>query len=402
MNTSKIIKAYIRDGTYSTTEPITQGDYGYILQIEGTELPSVYRVDFSNDRHNGEALPVYGNDNGVEVPEELIATGKDIFAFYFYIEEGFGKTAYTWKIPNDTRAQNGDIEPTPSQQDSIDQAIAALNDAVDKSETNVEHYPIIIDGYWYVWDAESSSFVTTGVDAHGLKGDKGDKGDTGATGAKGEQGERGLTGPKGDTGEQGPKGDTGATGPQGPQGIQGEKGEQGIQGEKGDKGDKGDIGASGRDGVDGTDGYSPSATVTKVGNTATITITDKNGTTTAQISDGSGGGSATSPTASVAKVGDTATITITDINGTTTASISDGKDGTNGADGTTFTPSVSSAGVISWTNDGNKQNPSSVDLVAAIPTATTQTAGKMSATDKGRLDTLYADYSSALTALGVI
>lgn len=73
----------------------------------------------------------------------------------------------------------------------------------------------------------------------------------------------------------------------------------------------------------------------------------------------------------------------------------------SGNDGTTFTPSVSSAGVISWTNDGNKQNPSSVDLVAAIPTATTEAAGKMSATDKGRLDTLYADYSSALTALGV-
>lgn len=28
-------------------------------------------------------------------------------------------------------------------------------------------------------------------------------------------------------------------------------------------------------------------------------------------------------------------------------------------DGTTFTPTVSSAGVISWTNDGNKQNPQS-------------------------------------------
>lgn len=38
----------------------------------------------------------------------------------------------------------------------------------------------------------------------------------------------------------------------------------------------------------GTDGYSPTASVTKSGDTATITIIDKNGTTTAQISDGSG------------------------------------------------------------------------------------------------------------------
>ena len=39
-----------------------------------------------------------------------------------------------------------------------------------------------------------------------------------------------------------------------------------------------------------------------------------------------------------------------------------GNDGQDGADGTTFTPSVSAAGVISWTNDGGKQNPQSVNI----------------------------------------
>ena len=38
----------------------------------------------------------------------------------------------------------------------------------------------------------------------------------------------------------------------------------------------------------------------------------------------------------------------------------------SGTDGVTFTPSVSSAGVISWTNDGGKTNPESVDLVQAV------------------------------------
>ena len=37
-----------------------------------------------------------------------------------------------------------------------------------------------------------------------------------------------------------------------------------------------------------------------------------------------------------------------------------------------------------------------------IPLATTSSNGLMSATDKSRLDDVYADYSSALTALGVI
>lgn len=40
-------------------------------------------------------------------------------------------------------------------------------------------------------------------------------------------------------------------------------------------------------------------------------------------------------------------------------------------------------------------------VVNTIPTATTSASGLMSSTDKSRLDALYADYSSALTALGV-
>ena len=39
-----------------------------------------------------------------------------------------------------------------------------------------------------------------------------------------------------------------------------------------------------------------------------------------------------------------------------------GADGAPGQDGTTFTPHVSAAGVLSWTNDGGKQNPASVSI----------------------------------------
>ena len=59
---------------------------------------------------------------------------------------------------------------------------------------------------------------TGATGATGPKGDKGDKGDTGATGPKGDTGPQGPKGDKGDTGPQGLKGDTGATGPQGPAG----------------------------------------------------------------------------------------------------------------------------------------------------------------------------------------
>ena len=123
-----------------------------------------------------------------------------------------------------------------------------------------------------------------------LKGDKGDKGNTGAKGNPGQDGAEGksayaiavehgyedseekwllsLKGEKGDTGERGEKGNTG---------------DRGLQGVPGEKGEKGDAGVAGKD---GTDGFSPIANVVKNGSVITITITDKNGTTTVTLTEG--------------------------------------------------------------------------------------------------------------------
>ena len=68
--------------------------------------------------------------------------------------------------------------------------------------------------------------------------------------------------------------------------LDGEQGETGPQGPAGPEGPAGKDGKDGADGQDGQDGYSPSASVSKEGNTVTITITDKNGTTSASVSDG--------------------------------------------------------------------------------------------------------------------
>ena len=126
----------------------------------------------------------------------------------------------------------------------------------------------------------------------------------------------------------------------------------------------------------GEDGYSPSASVRKSGNKATITITDQTGTSTAEVSDGEDGyspelsaesitgghrvsmtdasGTETfdvmdgldgddgySPSASVSKDGHTTTISVTDKSGTTTAQVLDGMDGD---DGYSPTASVSKSG----------------------------------------------------------
>lgn len=89
-----------------------------------------------------------------------------------------------------------------------------------------------------------------------------------------------IKGPTGPQGPQGKQGEAGQQGQQGPQGIQGETGPQGPQGIQGIQGKQGETGA---------DGFSPIATVTQTSTGATISITDKNGTTTAEIQNGSGG-----------------------------------------------------------------------------------------------------------------
>ena len=94
---------------------------------------------------------------------------------------------------------------------------------------------------------------------------------------QGPKGDKGDTGEKGDTGPQGPAGQDGAIGPQGPQGEQGIQGIQGPQGEKGEQGPAG---------TNGVDGFSPTATVVRTENGATITITDAEGTTAAEVYDG--------------------------------------------------------------------------------------------------------------------
>ena len=80
-------------------------------------------------------------------------------------------------------------------------------------------------------------------------------------------------------------------------------------------GEKTEFKAVGTDGRDGVDGYSPTATVVKTGDTATIKITDKNGTTTATVSDGF------SPEVEIIQEDNSATINITDKDGLHTATI---------------------------------------------------------------------------------
>lgn len=224
--------------------------------------------------------------------------------------------------------------------------------------------------------------------ARGPKGERGIQGETGPAGPQGTKGDKGdaftysdftaaqlaaLKGDKGDTGPKGDKGDTGATGPTGPEGPRGPQGEQGPQGQTGPRGEQGPAGPKGETGSGfKVLGYYGTKAALDAAQKATAAAGDAYGVGTAEpydiyIFDGitgefinngplQGAKGDTGPQGPKGDPGETGP------QGPAGADGAKGADGAAGKDGVTFTPSMSDGGDLSWTNDGGKANPKTVNL----------------------------------------
>lgn len=170
-----IITANFCSGATQTwTEEAYQWDYGQVLQFEGLDLPDAYQVHFSNVPLTGTTITQIGGADGVTVPDQFFTGGETIYAWvYLHEGEDDGETVYMVTIPVKKRPQPSDDVPTPVEQSAIDQAIAALNIAVEKADEAITHYPTIIDGTWHVWDVTEEEYVDTGVQAQGEPGEPG-------------------------------------------------------------------------------------------------------------------------------------------------------------------------------------------------------------------------------------
>lgn len=138
MDTSNIVRVVEDFGSYVLTTPVTRCDVGIKLLIDDIELPEAYQIDFSNSDKKGQSTTQIGDSTGVEIPVQYIQTGKAIYAFYYYVEEGYGKTVRIYHIPNKYRPDRETVEPEQEQLTVIDQAIVALNNAVSQTSENVE------------------------------------------------------------------------------------------------------------------------------------------------------------------------------------------------------------------------------------------------------------------------
>lgn len=207
--------------------------------------------------------------------------------------------------------------------------------------------------------------------------------------------------------------------------FKGEKGDKGDDGAPGKDGTDGKDGAQGKDGSPGVDGISPTLSISDIPGGHRVTITDASGeksfdvlngdaesdklwkptvsadgmiswtkTTEENVptpqnikgaqgspgtpgADGKPGADGVSPSIAVTQITGGHHVSVTDAAGTKGFDVLDGAKGADGApgipgspgaagtpgtDGTTFTPSVAVNGDLSWTNDGGKPNPATVNI----------------------------------------
>lgn len=326
-----------------------QWDTGRKITFDDANIKQAHFQNHANGY--GRTIDVDVEDGAAKIPDELLQAALPLTVYAYVGEESNGYTKVERFFAVKPRKRPAEYVFTPADQLTLrklesmignlddltttakNNLVAAINEAAKTGSGGAGSIDLrTADGYIQYSNDGGATWENL-IALADLKGEKGEKGDTGATGPQGKPGERG---PQGNTGPQGPQGETGPQGPTGPAGPEGPKGATGPAGPDGAPGKDGSPGKDGADGAPGQDGFSPSASVAETSTGATITITDKTGTTTAEIKNGKDGAPGKAGT--------------------------NGKDGAPGADGTTFTPSVSAAGDLSWTNDGGKANPAPVNL----------------------------------------
>lgn len=179
-----------------TVESVTQGDYGQKLSIHGLSLPSSVEVHFVAAGEQ-EGIKMFGTTQAeetvVEIPNLLIAKGKDLTAYIFVCDSMEGKTVRTIRIPVHRKPEVEEIELPPDEQDIVRELMGLVNgfeseiDKLDekKADKAMVGTPLVADsirdmrdmekiyvyvgnetgelipGNWYYWDG--NYWVSGGV-----------------------------------------------------------------------------------------------------------------------------------------------------------------------------------------------------------------------------------------------
>ena len=120
--------------TATASPSLAQWDTEQVLQISGIDLPDSYKVEFSTV-YTRNAIPEIGDASGVTIPNALLQRSAPITAYVVLYGENGGRNREYWITIYITPGQPPEtITPDPEQADVIDQAIAALNNGVARTE----------------------------------------------------------------------------------------------------------------------------------------------------------------------------------------------------------------------------------------------------------------------------
>lgn len=139
MANSNIINAVFGSGLCAVTTSAFRANYGMVLRFSGIDLPTAFECDFSNyDVMGRDSITAIGQNGEVQIPDQLWDSGLNIYAYvYLHPTDDSGVTVYTVTIPVLGRPNRTEEEPTPHEQSVIEQAISALNDAVEQTAADV-------------------------------------------------------------------------------------------------------------------------------------------------------------------------------------------------------------------------------------------------------------------------
>ena len=102
---------------------------------------------------------------------DLIYDGNGEIQFTF-TDSPMVRKSYKARISvNNSISPDGTV-PTPIENflTQASEALTACGEATTAAENAASKQPKIIEDYWYVWDAETEQYVTTGINAHGDAG----------------------------------------------------------------------------------------------------------------------------------------------------------------------------------------------------------------------------------------
>lgn len=143
-----------------------------IIQCEGDAMNVAFTHNDTVNLKPGKYLwDIKFYQNPQFVDEELV-NGDEVDSYY----AGFSLPVCEIRETADNYLVSPDAPTamlTPEQLDIITGAISSLNEAIEKTQSNVEHYPIVRNEVWYTWDAETQDYVSTGVRANGIVGPAG-------------------------------------------------------------------------------------------------------------------------------------------------------------------------------------------------------------------------------------